>query len=46
LIYQQENGFTDLAKPGRKRMEACARRQLLILEKSAADYLYGALIID
>lgn len=31
LIYLQENGFTDLAKPGGKRMEACARRQLLIL---------------
>ena len=31
LIYLQENGFTDLAKPGRARMEACARGQLLIL---------------
>ena len=31
LIYQQENGFTDLAKPEGKRMEACARGQLLIL---------------
>lgn len=31
LIYLQENGFTDLAKPGGKRMEACARGQLLIL---------------
>lgn len=31
LIYLQENGLTDLAKPGGKRMEACARGQLLIL---------------
>ena len=31
LIFLQENGFTDLAKPGGKRMEACARGQLLIL---------------
>ena len=31
LIYLQENGFTDLAKPGGKRMEACVRGQLLIL---------------
>ena len=31
LIYLQENGFTDLAKPGGLRMEACARGQLLIL---------------
>ena len=31
LIYLQENGFTDLAKPGGSRMEACARGQLLIL---------------
>lgn len=31
LIYLQENGFADLAKPGGKRMEACARGQLLIL---------------
>lgn len=31
LIYLQENGFTDLAKPGGKRMEACARGLLLIL---------------
>ena len=31
LIYLQENGFTDLAKPGGTRMEACARGQLLIL---------------
>ena len=31
LIILQENGFTDLAKPGGKRMEACARGQLLIL---------------
>jgi len=31
LIYLQENGFTDLAKPGGKRMDACARGQLLIL---------------
>ena len=31
LIYLQENGFTDLAKPGGKRMEACASGQLLIL---------------
>ena len=30
LVYLQENGFTDLAKPG-GRMEACARGQLLIL---------------
>ena len=31
LIYLQENGFTDLAKPGGKRMEACAEGRLLIL---------------
>ena len=31
LIILQENGFTDLAKPGGKRMEACARGQLLLL---------------
>ena len=31
LIYLQENGFTDLAKPGGQRMEAYARGQLLIL---------------
>ena len=31
LIYLQENGFTDLAKPGGRRMEACARGQLLVL---------------
>lgn len=31
LIYLQENGFTDLAKPGGRRMEACVRGQLLIL---------------
>lgn len=31
LIILQENGFTDLAKPGGQRMEACARGQLLML---------------
>lgn len=31
LIILQENGFTDLAKPGGKRMEACASGQLLLL---------------
>ena len=31
LIYLQENGLTDLAKPGGQRMEACAKGQLLIL---------------
>ena len=31
LIFLQENGFTDLAKPNGARMEACARGQLLIL---------------
>lgn len=31
LIILQENGFTDLAKPGGLRMEACGRGQLLIL---------------
>ena len=31
LIVLQENGFTDLAKPGGKRMEACLRGQLLLL---------------
>ncbi|MCR5158108.1 MAG: hypothetical protein K6D37_03185 [Prevotella sp.] len=31
LIFLQENGLTGLAKPGGKRMEACARGQLLIL---------------
>ena len=31
LIFLEENGFTDLAKPGGKRMDACAKGQLLIL---------------
>ena len=31
LIFLQENGFTDLAKPGGARMEACSRGQLLIM---------------
>ena len=31
LIVLQENGFTDLAKPGGRRMEACCRGQLLLL---------------
>ena len=31
LIVLQENGFTDLAKPGGQRMDACARGQLLLL---------------
>ena len=31
LIVLQENGFTDLAKPSGRRMEACARGQLLLL---------------
>ena len=31
LIILQENGFTDLAKPGGQRMEACAEGRLLIL---------------
>ena len=31
LIVLQDNGFTDLAKPGGQRMEACARGQLLLL---------------
>ena len=31
LIFLQENGFTDLAKPSGARMEACSRGQLLIL---------------
>ena len=31
LIILQENGFTELAKPGGQRMEACARGQLLLL---------------
>ena len=31
LVYLQENGFTDLAKPGGRRMKACANGQLLIL---------------
>ena len=31
LIILQENGFTDLAKPGEQRMEACQRGQLLLL---------------
>ena len=31
LIFLQENGFTDLAKPGGQRMDACSRGQLLIL---------------
>ena len=31
LIILQENGFSDLAKPGGKRMEACAEGRLLIM---------------
>jgi len=31
LIVIQENGFSDMAKPGGQRMDACARGQLLIL---------------
>lgn len=31
IIVLQENGFTDLAKPGGRRMDACARGQLLLL---------------
>ena len=31
IVFLQENGFTDLTKPGGARMEACARGQLLIL---------------
>ena len=31
VVYLQENGFTDLAKPGGKRFDACARGQMLIL---------------
>ena len=31
IIVLQENGFTDLTKPGGKRIEACARGQLLLL---------------
>ena len=31
LILLLENGFTDLAKPGGQRMEACSRGQLLLL---------------
>ena len=31
LIILQENGFTDLAKPGGSRFDACARGQLLLL---------------
>jgi len=31
LILLQENGFTDLAKPGGKRMEACSEGRLLIM---------------
>ena len=31
LIVLQENGFSDLAKPGGRRMEACASGQLLLL---------------
>ena len=30
IIILQENGFTDLAKPGGQRMEACQRGQLLL----------------
>lgn len=31
IIVLLENGFSDLAKPGGRRMEACARGQLLLL---------------
>ena len=31
LIFLEENGLSDLAKPGGARMEACAKGQLLIL---------------
>ena len=35
VIVLQENGFTNLAKPGGKRMEACAEGRLLILAQRA-----------
>ena len=31
VVFLQENGFTDLAKPGGCRFDACARGQMLIL---------------
>ncbi len=31
VVYLEENGFTDLAKPGGKRFDACSRGQMLIL---------------
>ena len=31
VIYLQENGFTDMAKPGGRRFDACSRGQMLIL---------------
>lgn len=31
VVYLEENGFTDLAKPGGRRFDACARGQMLIL---------------
>ncbi len=31
VIFLEENGFTDLAKPGGRRFDACARGQMLIL---------------
>ncbi len=31
VVYLQENGLTDLAKPGGSRFDACARGQMLVL---------------
>ena len=31
VVYLEENGFTDMAKPGGQRFDACARGQMLIL---------------
>ena len=31
IVYLQENGFAELAKPGGQRFDACARGQMLIL---------------
>ena len=37
LVYLQENGFTDLAKPRGARMDACARGQHNTQNKKAPE---------
>ena len=47
LVYLQENGFTDLAKPNGMRMDACARGHLPPLapvRRSTCGYSRGAVL--